>query len=37
MSSVVIIQPGREGVLLTDENRKELFVESDEVLNFWTY
>lgn len=37
MSSVVIIQPGREGVLLTDENRKEIFVESDEVLNFWNY
>jgi len=36
-SSVVIIQPGREGVLLTDENRKEIFVFADDIYNFWKY
>ena len=35
--SIVIIQPGQEGVLLTDENGKEFFVESSEILNFWNY
>ena len=35
--SIVIIQPGQEGVLLTDANGKEFFVESSEILNFWKY
>ena len=36
-SSTVIVQPGYEGVLVTYENGKEIFVFADDISNFWKY